>query len=113
MRTGSLDPVSNRESFQLIRQIIDTETGEAIDLTGATIVFELTRQDCCSPALSATTDNGAVTFPDNFTYQIDFTLAQMRTLCPETYKVGLTFERDDQTTEIIIGTLPILAGNVS
>lgn len=112
MRTGSLGPLSNRESLQLIRQIIDTETGEAIDLTGASIVFEIRRSGACSPVLSASTDNGKITFPDVYTYQIDIAVAEMRTLCPETYEIGLTFERDDQTTEIIIGTLPVLAGNV-
>lgn len=113
MKTGSLDPVSNRQSFQLIRQIIDTATGEAIDLTGAVIVFEITRQGECSPVLSATTANGKITFPDDYTYEIDFTVDEMRGLCPQTYNVGLTFERDDETTEILIGTLPVLSGNVS
>ena len=27
MRTGTLDAVSNRATFQMIRQIVDTETG--------------------------------------------------------------------------------------
>lgn len=113
MRTGSLDPVSNRQSFQLIRQIIDAETGEAIDLTGATIVFEVRRKDCSGASLSATTDNGKIIFPTTDTYQIDFTVEEMRTLFPETYDIGLTFERDDETVQIIIGTLPVLAGDVT
>jgi hypothetical protein len=113
MRTGSLDPVSNRASFEMIRQCIDTETGEAIDLTGATLVFEIKRHGECSPVLSATTDNAKITFPDAYTYQVNFTLDEMRTLCAQTYDVGVTFERGDETVSIIIGTLPVLAGNVS
>lgn len=113
MKTGSLDAVSNRATFQTERQLIDTETNQPIDLTGATIVFEIRRKDGCGPLLLATTENGKILFADSYTYQVTFSRDEMKTLCAETYDVGLTATRGDFTSQIIVGSLPVLDGDVS
>lgn len=113
MKTGSLEAVSNRATFQTERQMIDCETNQPIDLTGTQIVFAISCKDYCQPLLVATTENGKILFPDSFTYQVTFSLAEMRRLCAGTYDVGVTATRGGFTTQIIIGTLPVLDGDVS
>lgn len=113
MLTGSLPAVSNRETFQTERQLIDDETDEAIDLTDATIVFEIRQQSSSSAILSATLTNGKIVLLDDTTYQVTFSVTDMRTLSAGTYDVGLTIKRDNFTTQIIIGTLPVMDGIVS
>ena len=53
----TLKPLSNRETFVRSFQAIDA-AGDAIDLTGATIVFEARSTKGSGTALSATTGNG-------------------------------------------------------
>lgn len=113
MKTGSLDAVSNRATFQTERQLVDSETNQPVDLTGTQIVFEIREQGCHRPRLTATTENGKILFADAFTYQVTFSRDEMKTLCAETYDVGLTATRGDFTSQIIIGTLPVLDGDVS
>jgi hypothetical protein len=110
MKTGSLDAVSNRATFRLARQIVDTETNEPIDLTGVALTFEISRDRRCSPILSATIDNGKIVLLDFTTYQVTFSPSDMGQLCAGTYAVNLVAVRDGITTQIIIGTLPVLDG---
>jgi hypothetical protein len=112
MRMGTLDPASNRATFQTIRQIVDTETGEAADLSGATITFEIRERGCLGAVLSATNGDG-IGLADAYTYQVTFSETAMRGLKEGTYEVGLTIERDGITTQVIIGLLPVHDGVVN
>jgi len=112
MRGGSLDAVTNRESFEMIRQIIDTETGEAIDLSETKLLCQISLPGC-GPSLTATTDNGKITFPSVDTYRIAFTREEMNTLCRATYDFAVIAERDEQTIQIIAATLPVLSGEAN
>lgn len=113
--TGSLDAVTNRETFQIECQVVDTETGEAISLTGGTVVFEIRSQvdGCGAPLLSATNDDGVEFIDDDLTMQITFSETTMNRLYPGTYDVGMTFERDGITKQVIVGTLPVIDGKVT
>lgn len=110
---GSLDAASNRETFQREFQIVDTETGEAITLTGGTVVFEIREPGCTSALLSATNDDGVEFIDDDLTMQITFSEDDMDGLCARSYEVGMTFTRDGITRQVIAGTLPVMDGVVA
>lgn len=113
MNTGSLDAVTNRETFQIECQLIDMETGEPLTLTGGTVVFEVRERGCGSAVLSATNGDGVEFADDDLTMQITFSESSMNSLCARTYDVGLTFTRDDVTRQVIAGTLPVIDGVVA
>jgi len=96
----------------MIVELLDDETGDSVDLTGATIKFEVS--DCGSPVLSATTDNAKVSIVDTGVFQVDFSASEMGALCAKTYKVGCTVSSDDsEPQQLLIGSLPVLDGIVS
>lgn len=112
MLTGTLEPASNRAGFSLIVELLDDDTGDAVDLTGASIVFEVS--DNSSSVLSATTSNAKVTIVDTGIFKVDFTATEMRALCAKTYTLGCTVSNaDSEPQQLIIGFLPVLDGIVS
>ena len=111
MYQGSLPATSNREDFEAIFQLVDEDTGDLIDLSAATIVAQVSDQDGCQRILLGTA-SGEITLPENDTFRILIPRASMACLCAGQYRVGLTVENEGQTTSFIIGTLPVLDGNV-
>jgi len=112
MLTGTLNQVSNRAGFSLQIELLDDDTDEAVDLSGAMIVFDIS--DGESPVLSATTANSKISITDTGVFQVDFTADEMRALCAKTYMVGCTVSNaDSEPQQLIIGTLPVLDGIVS
>lgn len=114
MFTGPLDPVSNRATWTEQVRAIDTETGEAMSLTDAQeITVEIRRQRDCRPSLSASLTGATVSLIDSdLAFEFTFTADQMRTLCAGTYDIGCTVKINDETDQLIIGTLPVLDGIV-
>jgi hypothetical protein len=114
MYIGALPPASNRGTWRQDFLLFDDETDEGIDLTGASIVLELRRVGCSSPALSATTGNGRVVV-DTEAGRFEITIAadDMRHLDAATYEAGITVAQNGDTTQFFIGTLPVLDGIVS
>lgn len=113
---GALDPASNRADFNEPYGLDDAETGDPIDeaiLSAASIVFEIADPVSKAILLSATSDNGLVTIPTDGVMLVTFTRAQMTTLCPGTYNVGITITDDDETEQILAGTIPIYDGVVA
>jgi hypothetical protein len=114
---------SNRASWVFIGLISDLDNNP-IDLTGCSMVFQISpprrdgsRYDDTSTAqgsLTASTDNGKLTFVDIGTFRWFFTLDDMRSLCPGTYDTGLTLTNDDgtQTVQFSVGPLAIVDGVV-
>lgn len=114
MFMGSLPVASNRATYQQDFQLYDDEDSEGIDLAGATIALEVRRPGCSSPDLSASIGSGIVVTGENEgQFELTFTATQMRTLRPMTYDVGLTITQNDETTQYLIGTLPVRDGIVS
>lgn len=114
MYIGSLDPVSNRAGWTFVREIVDDDTDEPIDLSDCEIVFEVRRCTDGRALLSATSANGGVTILDTGIFQATFTRAEMASLSAGSYEVGCTVQRDDEETQqFIIGKLPVLDGIVS
>jgi hypothetical protein len=115
-------PQSNRASWVFIGLISDLDNNP-IDLTGCSMVFQVnpprrnsSRYDTSTAqgSLTASTDNGKITFVDIGTFRWFFTLDDMRSLCPGTYDTGLTLTNDDgtQTVQLSVGPLAIVDGVV-
>jgi hypothetical protein len=106
MNQVKLGAVSNREDYSEAWQALD-EDGTAIDLTGATIVYEFRH-----PETKAATAATVVISTTTFTATIP--VATMRGLCAsKEFDVGCTIEQDDVTTQFFVGTIPIIDGVVT
>lgn len=114
MYEARFEPVSNRADWAQPFEIVDDETGETVsDFTGISVVVEVREQGACSPRLSASLDNGKITDQGGGVLEWLFPRADMTGLCPQTYEIGVTIERDDFTTQYLIGIVPIVDGIVS
>jgi hypothetical protein len=116
MYQGSLPPRSNRAGWIFVVEVTDDDTGQDVDLTGATIVLELHHAHPhrrWGTTLAATTANGKIVTAIGF-FTATFTAIDMKTLCAETYAIGCTVSNaDSEPQQLIIGTVPILDGIVS
>lgn len=112
MYQGSLPATSNREDFEAIFQLVDEDTGDLIDLTSASIEFDISEPGC-RPLITATTDNGKITLVEDTTFRVAIPRSEMANLCAGQYDVGAMIENAGETRSFIIGALPVLDGRVS
>lgn len=112
MYHGSLPATSNREDFEAIFQLVDEDTGDLIDLSAATIEFDISEHGC-RPLITATTANGKITLIETTTFRVAIPRAEMANLCAGQYDVGATVENSGETRSFLIGALPVLDGRVS
>lgn len=113
MFTGSLEPVSNRATWREQCRVWDTDTGAPMDISGATEIVVEVGEDCRRPVLTAKLSSGTVTLIDDSTaFEFVFQVDQMRGLCAGTYEVGITITIDGDTESLVIGTLPVMDGNI-
>lgn len=82
--------------------------GQAIDFTGASVLFVVKDENNCQK-LSASIGSG-ITQPSGTVLQIQFTPAQMETLCPGSYKVGCVFQLNGETDQLLTGTVSVYDG---
>jgi hypothetical protein len=114
MYIGTLKTGSNRATYTEAFQVYDDEDSEGLDLTDATITVAIRRPNCSTPELTLTNDDGVeITDSDEGHFELTITATQMRTLCAMTYECGITIEQNDETTQYLIGKLPVLDGVVS
>lgn len=114
MYESRFEPVSNREDWAQPFEIIDDDTNTIItDFAGVSVTIEVREQGSCYPRLSASIDNGKVTDQGNGILEWLFPRSEMTALCAQTYEIGVTLERDDFTTQYLIGIVPIVDGIVS
>jgi len=107
MNEIKISPVSNREDYSESWQAIDDD-GEPIDLTGATIVFQVAEPGT-GGCIVATADVDIDT--TTFTASID--VATMRGLCPKEYRVGCTIDQGDGPAQFFVGSFPVYDGVVA
>ena len=112
MYQGSLPATSNREDFEAIFQLVDEDTGDLINLTSASIEFDISDPGC-RPIITATTDNGKITLVEDTTFRVAIARSEMASLCAGQYDVGATVENAGETRSFRIGALPVLDGRVS
>lgn len=95
--------------------IVDNDSGEPIDLTGATLTIEVEDENGTA-RLSGSTSSGVVDLiaeeEGGHRFQWTFGATAMTALAPGTYRVGLIAERDGETVQLILGTLPVVDGIV-
>lgn len=63
-----------------------------------------------SPDLTGDTNDGTVTVNGDDALVWTFPASSMRGLCSGSYAVGLIATKDDQTVQLLLGTLPIIQG---
>ena len=105
MNEVKLGAASTREDYSESWQALDDD-GTAIDLTGATIVYEFRDPDTCART-AATVEIVTTTFTATIPE------ATMRGLCPKDHDVACTIELEGVTTQFFIGTIPIVDGVVT
>lgn len=110
--SGILDPVATSAGWSQLLEILDQETGERVELAGAGILVEVRDRSCGAVALSAGTDNGKVSVVDTGTVQISVPADETKRLRPGTYDVGAVLTLNDETRQLIIGSLPVVDGIV-
>lgn len=114
MYQANFEPVSNRADWAQTFEIVDDDAGTIItDFTGVSVTVELREPGSCYARLSASIDNGKIADQGNGILEWLFPRSEMTGLCAMTYEIGVTIERDDFTTQYLIGTLPIVDGIVS
>jgi len=111
MYNGFLPPTSNRETWQLIIEITDTDTNTAPDLTGAAAAIGVRPDEQSLCILTGSTSDGHLTIDESAgTITILYSDTEMRDLAAGEYSVGLTITVDGQTHQFMCATLPVLDG---
>jgi len=113
MFLGTLDPASNRADWELTVQFTDSETGEALDISGASIVVEVRDRRSGAILITASTANASVSIVDTGMFQISVPVEQMRLVRADTHEVGGTYTLNAATKQFAIGLLPVLDGIVT
>lgn len=99
---------SNKADWIIQISATDADTGDDIDFTGASVLFVVKDENNCQK-LSASIGNG-ITQPSGTVLQIQFTPAQMETLCPGSYKVGCVYSLNGEINQLLTGTVSIYDG---
>jgi hypothetical protein len=114
MFADHLDPVSNREDWTVTVAVADDNTGGVVDITDATITVTVRDIKTKSEALTATNGDGVtITSGVDGIYEWAFTAEEMSGVCPGTYEVGVICVLNGTTSQLLIGTVPILDGIVT
>ena len=112
MYVGQLGAFTNREDWQFpVMDLVDDDTGDAIDLTAATISFGIYDSDGCL-ITSGETGDTTISLTSDTTFQILIPRTSVTNLCAGTYRMGITVENASQTTSLFTGTVSVTEGNV-
>lgn len=112
MQNFALDPASNRANFEQSFQFEDADNGDLIDFTGDDILVFSVNDQLGRQVLTASTEDGGITYADSMTPVVSFSRATMTGLCAGEYDVGMTMERNGETTQMLVGTIQIVDGIV-
>jgi hypothetical protein len=107
MYGGSLGQISNKATWVNGFEIIDAETDEPMDLTGATITMKVRRLPCCSTVLSGSTTSGELSIPALGCVDFRFEASQMSGLRSGTYDASILVERAGDTDQLFLGTVAV------
>jgi hypothetical protein len=114
MLIGTFDPTSTSATWSESNEIVDDETGEAIDLSDVDEITVVIRDPKTKTIMqSATLTGSTVVIVETGVFQWEFSDDQMGALDPKTYDIGCVLEKDGQKIQYLIGRLPVLDGIVS
>jgi len=99
---------SNKADWTFDITAVDNDTGDAIDFTGADVLFVVKDENDCQK-LSASIGSG-ITQPVGTTLEFLFTAAQMETFCPGSYKYGCVYSLNGSIIQLMTGTVTIFDG---
>ena len=121
--------VSNSADWVETLELTSEDDGTPIDLTGCTITLQVWQQTTrgpgsvyagayygipsnSSPVLEATTANGKITVPAPGVIQWAFRVTELNALAAGFYEVGMTIAKSPDTSQLLLGVVPIVNGVV-
>ena len=109
---GHLGEISNKADWQSPAfQFVDTDTGEAVNLSDATaIYFEIKHPETLSVLVEATLNNGKIEALDDNRFQVLLTPDDLSDLCAGQYLANFSFTLDDVKTDAVLANISILEG---
>lgn len=108
---GTFPPVSNAADFLCDLSVTNDETGDGVDLSGATISVIVEGDACGVDLLTATTDNGKITLgADAGDFRFSFTDEEMSGLPAGSYRIGVMIELDGIRYQLVLADLPVVRG---
>lgn len=114
MYIAILEPVSTREDWTIPVEVTEPDSNDPIDITGASITLGVRHIKTKAQVLSATVGSGiTITNGALGLFQWSFDNSTMGGVTPGTYEVGLIITIGSVTTQLLIGTVPILDGVVT
>ena len=99
---------SNKADWTFDITATDSDTGLAIDFTGALVTLTVKDENDCQ-RLTASIGSG-ITQPVGTTLEVLFTDEQMKALCPGSYKVGAVYQLNGETNQLFHGTVSVYDG---
>lgn len=111
MFTGNISPISNRADWIDAFQLLDTETGDAIDISDATEIEVIIRKQISKDELlSVSLAGGGIEHIETGVFQWTFSASQLRDLCAETYEVVARIVKDEIASTLMVAALPVIEG---
>lgn len=101
-------PVTNREDWTQPFEVLDEDTGDAIELSADDIVVQIKDRRSMTTRLTA-----GISIVDTGVFEASFTEEQLSQICPETHWIGGTVTLEGETVQLFHGTIPILDGVVA
>lgn len=112
MQNVRFPQASNRADWIFNLKNTDPNDGSLIDLSAYSITIQVARRDRSWPELTGSTTNGHVTFPSAGIVSVAFPAPEMNCLVSGTYEVGAIVSDGTNTTQLLIGTVPVVDGIV-
>jgi len=113
MMTGTLEPVSNKETWTDLLEFINDETGEAWFEEANPpdeITLKLRDPQSKSTVLSLSLTGGDLTVTGDGIVSFVATADAMGGINPKTYEVGVLYEDNDTVSQVLLGTISVLDG---
>jgi len=99
----------NNADWKTQFQFTDSETGDLIDFTGATIEIEVKDLDGCK-RIEATTGNSKISIISTGIFELNVPASEMACLSPGSYLMGGVYNLNDETISLFTGTLSVING---
>jgi hypothetical protein len=109
---GNLGEISNKADWSSpVFQFEDTDTGDLIDLSGASeIYFEIKDATTKCVLVEATVANGKVEEVDDNSFRINLTPSDLSNICAGQYLANISYTDDGVKRDPVIATITILEG---
>jgi len=116
MKSSTLAPVSNQETWQDVIEFIDDDTGgpwfTEADSEGhpSDVTLKLRDPDSGRVVLKGSITDGKLAIVADGAIEFTFPASSMRSLCPKTYEIGVIYSAAGSDTQAFLGRLPVLKG---